>query len=115
MLECLAPKLLGTCTLASILVDPSQVKTNRVKLLEILGEGEERPENPEDHDHGKEDDTSHDHESGCSGGHGLGGTHRCSSIGTYGPDAPSPFNIIDQLVAALHNAGLDANPQHHRK
>ena len=74
-------------------------------LLEVLGkdEEEERLKNPEDHDRNG---------SGHGGRHGLSSTHGCSGIGTYEPDAPSPLNILDQLVAALHDAGLDAYLRH---
>ena len=30
------------------------------------------------------------------------------------PDAPAPPNILDQLVAALQDATLHANPRHSR-
>ena len=39
---------------------------------------------------------------------GAGGSHLC---GGYVPDPPEPPNPIDQLVAALHDAGLSTNPR----
>ena len=84
-------------------------------VLGDLAKEEERPENPEDNAKEKEDNTGCDHGSGCGGRHGSSGTHRCSGTGTYDPDAPGPVNILDQLVAALCNAALDADPRCHHK
>ena len=84
-------------------------------LLEVLGKGEEgeEQEDPKDPAQGEEDGASSGHSSGCSGRHGSSGACRCGGIGTYDPGAPGPHNILDQLVTALHDAGLDANPKCH--
>ena len=44
----------------------------------------------------------------CSNRDQTGGTH---SHGGYNPDFLGPPNPIDQLVAALHNAGFNTNPK----
>ena len=67
-------------------------------LLEDLGEGEEGEElqSPEEHSKNGE----------------PGGTHRCGSSGEHGLDSPRSPNVFDQLVAALHDAGLETCPRH---
>ena len=53
---------------------------------------------------------------GEPGRRGTGGSAcRHSSKGHYDPDLPRHVNILGQLVAALHDTGLDGNPQHSRK
>ena len=52
------------------------------------------------------------HVRGCGGRGGLGGTHRCGGTGEYDLEPPKQPNILNQLEAALHNAGLEGNPQH---
>ena len=42
----------------------------------------------------------------------TGGT--CICVGAYDPDFLGPSNPIDQLVAALCNAGLNTNPKYQR-
>ena len=37
--------------------------------------------------------------------------HRCSNVGEYDLYFPRQPNILDQLVTALHDAGLEANPR----
>ena len=50
---------------------------------------------------------------GSHGGRGASVSGcRCSSIGGYAPDPPGPYHIIEQLVVALHDAGLSTNPKH---
>ena len=52
-------------------------------------------------------------EPGC----GATGSNACrlSSKGHYGLELPRHVNILDQLVAALCNTGLDGDPQCSRK
>ena len=40
----------------------------------------------------------------------TGGTHGHGSLREYAPDPPGPPNILNQLVAALCDASLQANP-----
>ena len=47
------------------------------------------------------------------GGSGQGGPHGAHGHGEareYDPDPPRPPIILDQLVAALHDASLQVNP-----
>ena len=50
------------------------------------------------------------HMRGHSGQGGPGGARGCSSTREYDPDPPRPPNILNQLVAALRDAGLEGNP-----
>ena len=72
-------------------------------LLEVLGKGEEgeegeEPQSPEEH--------------GRKGG--PGGTHRRSGSIEHGLDSARPPNVLDQLVAVLHDAGLETHPRHQK-
>ena len=40
---------------------------------------------------------------------GPGGAHGCGSLEEYDQDPPRPPNILSESVAALHDAGLQAN------
>ena len=96
-------------------------------LLEVLEEGVDGDEweNPKDTQQGEE--AGHGgvgngqdsgcgkaplHVRGCGGMGGLGSGRGYSSLRDYDPDLPWPPNILDQLVAALHDTGLQANPWH---
>ena len=46
---------------------------------------------------------------------GPGGACRYGSIREYGPDPPGPPNILNQLVAAVCEAGLEGDPRCHRR
>ena len=50
------------------------------------------------------------HVRGCGGMGGPGSACRCGGIREYDPDPPRPPNILNQLVATLHDASLQANP-----
>ena len=90
-------------------------------LLDILDEGKWKEEqNPEDAPQGKE--SGHGGKgNGCGGpayhmrGHGRrggpGGAHKCGGTRKYDLEPPGPTNILNQLVAALHDAGLEGNPR----
>ena len=45
----------------------------------------------------------------------TGGACGCRSIEHYDPEPPGYANILDQLVAALCDTGLEGNPQCPRK
>ena len=47
---------------------------------------------------------------GRGGMGGPGGVCGCGSVREYDLDPPGPPNILNQLVAALHDTGLEANP-----
>ena len=94
-------------------------------LLEVLDEGNEgdNMENLEGTLQGGEDDhggAGNGQGSGCGrpphhvrGHGGMGGpgsAHGCGSIREYDPDPPRSPNVLNQLVAALHDASLQANP-----
>ena len=50
------------------------------------------------------------HVRGCGAMGAPGGACRCSGVREYDLDPPRPPNILDQLVAALCDAGLEGNP-----
>ena len=50
------------------------------------------------------------HMRGCGGQGGPGGACECGGTREYDPDPPGLPNILDQLVAALHDASLEGNP-----
>ena len=94
-------------------------------MLEVLDEGNEgdQLQNPEgalqggeDGHGGKRNGQGSEHGGsphyvrGCGGMDGPGGAHGCSGIREYDPDPPRPPNVLNQLVAALYDAGLQANP-----
>ena len=99
-------------------------------LLEVLDEGEEGEEqqNPESALQGEEEDcggAGNGQGNGCSGppyhmrghsGQGVpGGARQHGSIRGYDLEPPIQPNILDQLVAAQCDAGLQANPTHQRR
>ena len=84
-------------------------------LLETLGEdGEEEhipPDTLESKD-GDDHDTSPPPRGSHSGrGESVSGC-RHGSIGGYALDHSGPYHVIEQLVAALRDAGLNTNPKH---
>ena len=52
---------------------------------------------------------------GHSGRGGPGGACRHGGTREYDLEPPGPPNILDQLVAALHDASLEGNPQCRRR
>ena len=81
-------------------------------LLETLGEDKEKecipPDTPENKD-GDDRGTSPPPQ-GSRGVRGASASGcRCGSIGGYAPDLSGPYYVIEQLVAALQDAGLNAN------
>ena len=97
-------------------------------LLKVLDEGEggEEQQNPngapQRGDHGG---AGNGQGSACGGPpfhvrvHGaMGGPDgacRCSTVREYDLDPPGPPNILNQLVAALHDTGLEGNPHDHQR
>ena len=97
-------------------------------LLEVLEEGAEgdKQENLEDAQQGKEEAGHGGTGIGQGNGHseaplhvreqghgrmgGLGSGQGCGGLRNYDLDPPGPPNILNQLVAILHDAGLQANP-----
>ena len=48
---------------------------------------------------------------GCGGRGGPGGAHRHGGAREYNPEATRQPNILNQLVAALCDTGLEGNPR----
>ena len=81
-------------------------------LLESLGEEVEEDRIPLDTPEGKDGGDCGMSSPLCGGRGASVGMCRCGGIGGYAPDPPGPYNVIDQLVVALHDAGLNTNPKH---
>ena len=100
--------------------------TPDARVTDILNKGEQGEENKNPEGNPKGEKCRGATGDGCSGppyhmgSHGRrvqpGSTCICSGMREYDPETPGPpANILDQLVAALCDAGLEGNPQHSQK